>query len=193
MIVIVCTPFITEVYMMSCAVVGHSYLARLETSKYPCLEGVKFFCRLGATTRSILDSGILETVKESGVERIFLQVGGNDIKKSTRPTHVMKGITKIVDYLRGVPGVKYIVIGRLFRCYRPREVTYEQFEWIRTTVNNLLKLRYAMDPVVNVWTFRGLSDLAEDDFSDGVHLKPILESRYATSVSRSLRCVNFSV
>ena len=119
---------------MDCAIVallGHSFIGRLHTAvldpNFPFnsdlnqdIFDVHYFGRSGATTKTLLSSRHIQDCIESKPVRVFLQIGGNDIKKTTTYVDVFKGIRWVVDRLIA-GGVQHIIIGSIFTEANPEE------------------------------------------------------------------------
>jgi hypothetical protein len=80
------------------ALLGHSFIGRLHTAvldpNFPFnsdlnqdIFDVHYFGRSGATTKTLLSSRHIQDCIESKPVRVFLQIGGNDIKKN--PLHML--------------------------------------------------------------------------------------------------------
>ena len=98
------------------ALLGHSFIGRLHTavldSNFPSnsnlnqdIVDVHYFGRSGATTKTLLSSRHIQDCIECKPVRVFLQIGGNDIRKNTTYVDVVKGIRFVVDktYSRRCP------------------------------------------------------------------------------------------
>ena len=57
---------------------------------------------------------------------MFLQIGGNNIRKNTIYFDVFKGIWSVVDRLIA-GGVQHIIIGSIFYRSKPRGITSDEY------------------------------------------------------------------
>jgi hypothetical protein len=60
------------------------------------------------------------------VLRVFLQIGGNDIRKNTTYVDVFKGIRSVVDRLI-TGGVRHIIMGSILYRSKPRGITSDEY------------------------------------------------------------------
>lgn len=174
---------------MAFAVIGHSFIARIQDHYFLKFDSIPtYFLGLrGSTTRRLLRSDRLEEIMLSNrPTRIFLQIGGNDIGPTSTAYRVYKDIKNLINELKTVDSVKRIVVGCLFKRYKPRGMSSGEYEQQRVDVNRLLKERYEGDSIVTFCDLHGLCDLDRDAFPDGVHLDEAFHDAYAGSIRLAL-------
>ena len=109
---------------LNVCVLGHSYICRLrdylmerDINNFN-LDDDKFTVELrgrrGLSLKKIVtDASFLEF--ESTPDVVFLQIGGNDIRRNTDPKRLASSILSIGEYLVHGLGVQLVIIGKLLR------------------------------------------------------------------------------
>ncbi|OWF44801.1 hypothetical protein KP79_PYT22330 [Mizuhopecten yessoensis] len=73
---------------MRFAIVGHSFIARMAGNHFCNPTGIR-----GATTMTLLQS---KKIRDLDVDRVFLQIGGNDIGPTSDPDGIVSDICDVV-------------------------------------------------------------------------------------------------
>ncbi|KAK3098712.1 hypothetical protein FSP39_022328 [Pinctada imbricata] len=189
--------------MNKLAIVGHSFVARLEDS----LQGskirtifpygkdlgldadVKYFGLRGATTKTYLNSREMVSCELFRPTRVFVQVGGNDISKNSTVISVCEGIRDIVEHLLRIDSVNAVIIGSIFPRRKPRGVSEDYYYNEARKINNFLERHYADHSRVYFWKLRGLQLPKKNIFiNDGVHLNDDATATYARQIRMALKC-----
>ncbi|OWF36028.1 hypothetical protein KP79_PYT24450 [Mizuhopecten yessoensis] len=135
----------------------------------------------GATTRTLLLS---KKIRDLDVDRVFLQIGGNEIGPTSDPDDIVSDICDVVAMF--VEKVCRVIVGSLFQRYRPRHMSPEKYEIQRTRINTRLCELFKTEDNVTFWKLRGLQHLTAAAFKDGVQLTQTLETRYARKLKLAL-------
>lgn len=183
------------------ALVGHSYIARLEDDikrghldfginlNLPEDYLVGYFGFRGATSSSLVDSPQMQVCKEWKPHKVFLQVGGNVISPVMSAVDVVQGIRGVADRFLDFESVESVIIGSLFHRTRPRGMTAEDYNVQVDRVNKFLKKFYQQDTRVHFWTIRGLVKPSWNIWtSDGTHLNNSATMKYAQQIRMAVRC-----
>ncbi|OWF47840.1 hypothetical protein KP79_PYT22845 [Mizuhopecten yessoensis] len=134
----------------------------------------------GATTRTLLLS---KKIRDLDVDRVFLQIGGNDIGPTSDPDDIVEDICDVVTMFEE-KGCQ-VVVGSLFQRYRPRHMSPEKYEIQRTRINKRLCQLFQTESNVTFWKLRGFQQLTATAFKNGVHITQTLETRYARQLKAS--------
>ena len=176
---------------MSLAIIGHSFVRRIADHELLAFKHEDLHVGLGgATVKTLAESYELIQLMLCRPKRIFIQIGGNDIKKDTTSDQIFKDITEFVDHLKEC-GVTQIIVGSLFPRFQPRRMTYHQYESQRKEINLKLSGKYAKSTVITFWKRRGLVNPPRSAFTDGVHLTKKFEHIYARQIKLALFCNTF--
>ncbi|OWF40434.1 hypothetical protein KP79_PYT02268 [Mizuhopecten yessoensis] len=82
--------------MANTAILGHSFVTRLERAKTGLLDDVLFFGKGGATSISLIHSDVFKKFMATDVSKVFLQVAGNDISAMSTLEGIVGNIDKLV-------------------------------------------------------------------------------------------------
>ncbi|OWF37251.1 hypothetical protein KP79_PYT12413 [Mizuhopecten yessoensis] len=115
---------------MRFAIVGHSFIARMAGNSLLQSDDVQLIGIRGATTRILLLS---KKIRDLDVDRVFLQIGGNDIGPTSDPDDIVSDIGDVVAMF--VEKVCRVIVGSL--RYRPRHTSPEKYEIRRTRIQHL--------------------------------------------------------
>ncbi|KAK3089986.1 hypothetical protein FSP39_008242 [Pinctada imbricata] len=185
------------------AIVGHSFVARLEESLksdnipldtslgLPSCN-VKYFGLRGATTQKLIRSNELIECENFRPDTVFIQCGGNDISPDSTVVTVVEGIRDLVDKLQTIDSVKLVIIGSLFPRAKPRYMTKETYNSEMCKINSFLEKHYSPHSNVHFWRIRGLQNPKWNIFlNDGVHLNDKATKMYAFQVKMAVGCRDF--
>ncbi|OWF50084.1 hypothetical protein KP79_PYT09611 [Mizuhopecten yessoensis] len=137
---------------MRFAIVGHSFIARMAGNSLLQSDDVQLIGIRGATARTLLLS---KKIRDLDDDRVFLQIGGNDIGPTSDPDDIVSDICDVVAMF--VEKGCQVIVGSLFQRYRPRHMSPEKYEIQRTinTINTrLCELFKTEDNVTNLETAR---------------------------------------
>ncbi|XP_062616334.1 uncharacterized protein LOC134278035 [Saccostrea cucullata] len=169
---------------MSFALFGHSFIARI--SNHPTLDlsnfPVHFFGLNGGTSRQVLLHNITQKMMRLKPKKIYIQIGENDISFNSDPFQIVKDIVRLVNTFRDIPDIDQVILGRLFKRYRPRGMSVEGYEIQRTIINLCLQKSFQNDDVITFRSLNGLEECNREDLCDGVHLQKRLHGRYAEEI-----------
>ncbi|OWF49070.1 hypothetical protein KP79_PYT19569 [Mizuhopecten yessoensis] len=168
---------------MRFAIVGHSFIARMAGNSLLQSDDVQLLGILGATTWTLLHS---KKIRDLDVDRLLLQIGGNDIGPTSDPDDIVSDICDVVPM--SLQKGCQVIVGSLFQRYRPRHMTPENYEIQRSRINTRLCKLFRNQDYVAYWKLRGLQHLTAAAFKDGVHLTQTLETRYARQLKLALYC-----
>ena len=203
--------FICKIYhkftittMERVAVIGHSYVSRLEQEiengklginrnlNLPPNYHVRFFGLRGATTSSLLNSSKLQDCRDYKPTKIFLQIGGNDINQHDRSVDVIQGIRNVIVSLQAFGNVRQIIVGSLFQRRKARGMSADHYNLQVDIINSSLKKLYDSSRKVHFWTICGLVKPAWDIWTaDGVHLNEVATKQYSRQIRMAVKCDNF--
>lgn len=179
---------------MTLAIIGHSFIRRLQDHYLLNFDQIDLHVAGlgGATVRDLADSDELLQLLLYRPTRVFIQIGGNDITKSTSAEQVFHRIRNFVTALVTDHGVHEVVIGSLFPRYKPRFIEFKDYEIKRTEINKMLKEEYETSSNITFWKLRGLVNPPRNAFVDGVHLTEHYEQVYAKQIKLALFCKSFN-
>ena len=124
--------------------------------------------------------------------RVFVQIGGNDIKSDKPAYEVFSDIKNFISSLMEHNGVNEVIIGSLFRRYNPRGMEYKEYEEKRMKINQLLHEEYRSSDNIIFWKLRGLVNLERDSYLyDGIHLSDTAQTKYIRQIKLALFCKIF--
>lgn len=172
------------------AMLGHSYLSRLETgirvdqtgrfARNLGLRGVivRIFARSGGRIDHLWE--LVRQMKGDGYRPsvVVLQVGGNDLDgRDYSRAHFMAHFRGIVESLRAW-GVSRVVVMAIFPRTKPRHVSREVYRSRRADLN--MALRLELQPQEDLVFFRRQRLMPSDLIlaGDGVHLQAGYVRRY---------------
>ena len=120
--------------------------------------------------------------------RVFLQIGGNNIRKNTTYVDVFKGIWSVVDRLIA-GGVQHIIISSIFYRGKPRGITSDEYNSKADQLNRFLHHYFQDSKKVNFWQIPGLMRRKKNIFIvEGVHLNEDAMIKYAAQVRMAVKC-----
>ncbi|OWF44386.1 hypothetical protein KP79_PYT22806 [Mizuhopecten yessoensis] len=164
--------------MANTAILGHSFVTRLERARTGLLDDVLFFGKGGATSTSLIHSDVFKKFMTTDVSKVFLQVAGNEISAMS----TLEGIVGNIDQrVLEKPDPPTIIIGSIFYRYRPRGMMATEYNIQVEALNDALARKYRQHPKVYVyaWSLRGLRRLKRSYFVGGVHLNHTITWQFA--------------
>ena len=113
---------------MSFAVIGHSFIRRIQWHELLTIEEA-YVHTVGIGSSSINTIKKSEEFQQTMLyqpNRVFIQIGGNDIKTHTTAFEVFDNIRSYANTLTDDYGVEKVVIGSLFRKFKPSDISYDE-------------------------------------------------------------------
>jgi hypothetical protein len=179
--------------MMRAVIYGHSFVRRLREDIENGVVGelnfglgdyeVEFRGEGGLTVHKIMKRGGPPDFR--GVSVVYLQIGGNDIRKKKGTVTVFESIKGLVERLLATSEAR-IVVGPLFGRRTPKFCSPEYYESTRMEVNRLLRMEYDGDSRVLFWRIKKCFRFERDFGRDGVHLNDSGMLKYYHEVKKAI-------
>lgn len=174
---------------MEVGVLGHSFVCdhRLNPELFGEERDRIRFCGIsGGKTTTMINHGTVQNFLQHPMERVFLQIGGNDISEMSNPYQIVSSIDTLVNRARQVPGVEHLIVGSLFQRFKTRGTDPATYENQRLIINQELQRLYRDDDTVKFWRLKKLQFVSEGHFIDGVHLKPQQVPKFVQNIKSAL-------